>query len=111
MSEQEVDGVAQGRVGSGRRAVDNHLVDQIGGLDDAIDYACLKAGVARDEIEVEILPTRQYSVLPELKVLALLSDFAGSVLGSSYSNSELTFNLGPADGLMSRLPYDIVLNY
>ena len=40
-----VDAIAQGRVWSGTEAIKNGLVDKIGGLDDALDYAASVAKI------------------------------------------------------------------
>lgn len=48
---------AQGRVWTGRQALERGLVDRLGGLDDAIDLACERAGIPEDrEIPIELLP-------------------------------------------------------
>ncbi len=44
--------LAQGRVYTGNQAVDNGLADQLGGLHDAIDYACEAIGADRDHTMV-----------------------------------------------------------
>ncbi len=41
----EVDRLARGRVWSGKDALDRHLVDEIGTLEDAISYAAKEAGI------------------------------------------------------------------
>ncbi len=50
-----IDAIAQGRVWAGREALDLHLVDQIGGLEDAIAYAAQKVkqntGVANYQVK------------------------------------------------------------
>lgn len=57
MDEEAVDSIARGRVWSGKRALDVGLVDQLGGLNDALDYAA-KAGGAMDRFgaQVDIVP-------------------------------------------------------
>jgi protease-4 len=40
-----VDSIAQGRVWSGKKALEIGLVDKLGGLDDAIEFAAAKAGI------------------------------------------------------------------
>jgi protease-4 len=54
MSERDVENVAQGRVWTGRQGRDNGLVDQIGGLNDAIRVARERAGIDPD-LDVEVL--------------------------------------------------------
>ncbi len=45
MTFAQVDAIAQGRVWSGTEAIKNGLVDKIGGLDDALDYAASVAKI------------------------------------------------------------------
>ncbi len=57
MSIDDVDQIARGRVWSGLAAVDVGIADQLGGLNDALDYAAVKSGEAdRHDIDVIILP-------------------------------------------------------
>jgi protease-4 len=56
MPVEELRAVARGRVWTGADAVDNGLVDRVGGLTDAIDVACARAGVGRDDVDVRHLP-------------------------------------------------------
>lgn len=48
--------VAKGRVWTGADAVEVGLVDALGGLTDAVDVACERAGVSRPDAEVRTLP-------------------------------------------------------
>jgi protease-4 len=57
MSLTEVEKVAQGRVWTGIDAVENGLVDELGGLDDAIAKAAELAGV--EDYSTLVLPTRK----------------------------------------------------
>jgi len=52
MSEERLHELAQGRVYMGSQALENGLVDERGGLSAAIDYACERAGVAREGAKV-----------------------------------------------------------
>lgn len=54
---EQVEAIAEGRVWSGKRAVDLGLVDELGGLDRAISKAAEFAGMA-DGYEVEIYPRK-----------------------------------------------------
>ena len=49
MSEDRLRELAQGRVYMGSQALENGLVDERGGLSAAIDYACEKVGVERED--------------------------------------------------------------
>jgi protease-4 len=60
MSEAEVDAVAQGRVWTGAEAKQRGLVDELGGLSDALALAKQRAGIARDEeVALVVLPERK----------------------------------------------------
>jgi protease IV len=48
--------VAKGRVWTGADARAHGLVDELGGLDDAIDLACSRAGLRRKDADVRALP-------------------------------------------------------
>ncbi|MFH1690414.1 MAG: signal peptide peptidase SppA, partial [Candidatus Eisenbacteria bacterium] len=52
MSEERLHELAQGRVYMGSQALENGLVDERGGLSAAIDYACEKVGVEREDAKV-----------------------------------------------------------
>jgi len=52
MSSDELHELAQGRVYMGSQALKNGLVDERGGLSAAIDYACEKVGVEREDASV-----------------------------------------------------------
>lgn len=48
--------VARGRVWTGADALEHGLVDELGGLERAVEVACERAGVARDEVELRVVP-------------------------------------------------------
>lgn len=52
-----IDAVAQGRVWTGRQALEQGLVDRLGGLSDAVEIAKERAGIAKgQEVALTILP-------------------------------------------------------
>jgi protease-4 len=59
MSKEDVHAVAQGRVWTGDQALERHLVDEIGGLDDAIAKAAELGGAKADDVEIRRLPERK----------------------------------------------------
>ena len=68
----QIDAIAQGRVWTGQQAVQNGLVDALGGLDKAIDVAKEKAGIDPDD-EVQLV------VYPEPKSFyELVTEFSGA---------------------------------
>ena len=84
MTPEQIDAVAQGRVWTGRQAREKGLVDELGGLDRAIDIAKERAGIdAGDEVELVVYPPRRslYEALTEqfgtrLGAWSLLADRA-----------------------------------
>ncbi len=57
MSVEQVEKIAKGRVWTGKRAVENGLADQFGGLNEALDYAAVQAGAQdRHTVDVVMLP-------------------------------------------------------
>ncbi|MCT4560822.1 MAG: signal peptide peptidase SppA [Crocinitomicaceae bacterium] len=59
MSKDKVDQIARGRVWSGTDAKRIGLVDQIGGLTDAIEYAAKGADIDMDELKVVYYPLKK----------------------------------------------------
>lgn len=65
---ERIDRVAQGRVWTGRQALNNGLVDALGGLDEAIALAKKHAGLDADsDVELVVYPPRRnlYEVLSD----------------------------------------------
>jgi protease IV len=61
---------AEGRVWTGKQALDRKLVDQIGGIIDALELAREKAGIDKDEPVSLTLVTGKDEMLPQLAGLA-----------------------------------------
>jgi protease-4 len=67
-SPEQIDAVAQGRVWTGQQAKAHGLVDELGGLTEAIEIAKARAKIAADEdVEVVVYPPRRslYAALVE----------------------------------------------
>lgn len=109
MSKEAVNQIAQGRVWSGVDAVNNGLVDELGSLDDAIEYAA-------ELVELESFGLRKY---PKYKsdFERLMEDLGGvkAKIGGSVMKEELgveTYNafkelkkLTEQQGVQARMPY------
>ncbi len=110
MSVDDIKAIASGRVWSGLQALDNGLIDQLGGIDDAIALAAEKAGVA-DDYKVRYYPEKK----PFLE--QLLSDLEGEAK-TKFMKEELS-DLYPylrqyekvknLRGLQARLPFELRL--
>lgn len=88
----EIDRVAQGRVWTGRQALDHGLVDALGGLDRAVEEAKTLAGIAADEeVELVIYPPRRsvYEILTQDLARSAGATLTERWVASSLSAGEL----------------------
>ena len=53
---EDLRAVARGRVWTGADAVRRGLVDELGGLERSVELAAEGAGVARDDVELRVMP-------------------------------------------------------
>lgn len=111
MSIDMVDSVGQGRVWSGKDALELGLVDVLGGLDDAIAIAKDMAGIEGEYRIVEY---------PELEnpIEKLIQDFTGGMqakvmedkLGELSRYFDLLEKSKSMQGLQTRLEYDLIID-
>ncbi len=87
LSAVQVDQVGQGRIWTGRQAEQNHLVDGLGGLWDAIERAAEAAGIP-DEQEVKVVH------LPRPR----------SLMEALFFGSGVSAPPGPLSGVLARFP-------
>lgn len=108
-----VDSIGQGRVWAGADAIDIGLVDELGGIEDAIDYAAEQAGI-EDVIVVE------YPEMPEDDLSELLDIIESMEDGKDKDNDpglsqQILNNLKAIDkvtkmkGVQARLPFEIIV--
>lgn len=109
MTQAEVDSIGQGRVWSGTDALKIKLVDELGGLDDAIAYAAKKAKV--EHYKLEELP-KQTSLIDQLtkeKEEKFEEAMLKRNLGSTYIYLKQVRNLINMKGVQARLPFEMVI--
>ncbi|MGE5421250.1 MAG: signal peptide peptidase SppA [Chloroflexota bacterium] len=109
MEASSVDSIGQGRVWSGSSAIKIGLVDEIGGLNDAIKGAAELAGIS--DYSVKELPVSED---PYMKLLSQLSgDIKMRVLRKELGESVKYYNMmkeiTQMSGVQARLPYIIEL--
>ena len=107
MSSESVDSIGQGRVWSGTSALRIGLVDEIGGLKDAIKGAAKLAGI--ESFSVRELPVFED---PYMRILSQLSGEARmsilkKELGESVKYYNMVQELRDMSGIQARLPYFI----
>lgn len=106
MSVEEVDAIAQGRVWTGTKALEIGLVDELGGLDAAINYAANLAEVS--DYSLKELPN--YEV--DFKEMFSLNPFAKANVDEMLSQYNLqwlsnTKALIEAKGIQARIPFEM----
>lgn len=104
-----VDSIGQGRVWAGTDALELGLVDELGGLDKAIEYATKQADLTDYSI-------KNYPKQKDLMEMLLSGDiqepYAKSLiknkLGKNYSYLETVDNISRLDGVQALMPFMIV---
>jgi len=104
----EIDSIGQGRVWSGEQAFKLGLVDELGGLDKAIEVAAQKA-------DLEKYVTKHYPVQKDFFTLLLeesLGEMKINLLKSLLNETEFRHysfikNMGKQDIIQARMPFDM----
>jgi len=105
LSRDSVDSIARGRVWTGREALRNGLVNQMGGIKQALDYTAQRLGL--ESYRVSMFPVKR--TLIEFPGGSLFRTVAGLFESSSDLTETLTAGFGGefSEGIIARLPYDI----
>lgn len=108
-TKEKIDSIGQGRVWSGADAIKINLVDELGGLKDAIAYAAKKANVT--DYKLLDLPKQKDPIeelfgngKEEVETRAMKS-----TLGSSYIYFKQVKNAIQMKGIQARLPYEMII--
>lgn len=106
LPQEQVDAAARGRVWTGADARGQGLVDELGGLDRAIDVAASRVGLDRAEVEVRTIP--RFGLLERVRPADSSEDLQAAAASTMARVSEhglvaaLTTALGlPAAGVLS----------
>ena len=107
LTKEQVNEVARGRVWTGADALEIGLVDEIGGLDDAIAYAVEAANL--DGYKLYELPRLKDPFDQFLKNIQvdMSMKFIEDNLGSSIKYFEVLENVNSMKGIQARIPYTI----
>lgn len=110
MPVDKVDAIAQGRVWSGKEAVSNGLVDELGSLEDAIKYAALISNTT-DYKTVNYPQFKKewkdaFDMMPFMKnsKTKLLKEELGE---AQYKLYEATQKVSKSEGVMAKMPYSL----
>lgn len=112
MTVEDVDAIAQGRVWTGAEALGIGLVDQIGTIEDAINYAAtsIEGVTSVNDVQVVAYPK------PQTPIEALLESFGGKgesvFAGTPLENVETAFSgwtEAQSGKMYARIPYEIIV--
>lgn len=108
MSKEKIEKVAEGRVWTGERAKELGLVDELGGLDKALDIAIEKAGIsAYTVLEYPAKESFFSMLLKENPGNYVETKLLKSQLGSYYTQFSLMKNVEEMEVLQALLPWDL----
>ncbi len=109
MTKEEVDEIGQGRVWSGVNAVENGLIDDFGGLNDAIELAAKFAKI--DSYRTIDLPKLKdpFQIFMEELQGNVRASILKKELGTEYKYYEAIKDVTKHQGIQARMPYEIDL--
>lgn len=107
MAKEDVDRIGQGRVWSGKQALEIGLVDELGGLENAISKAAELAEV--ETYKLKSLPTQKE---PLQEIIESLTGQSTSVfmkysLGENYKYLQLIKDMENRDVIQARIPFEM----
>ncbi len=110
MTKEEVDAIGQGRVWSGENAKEIGLIDEFGGLEDAIELAAEIAGVEDYRtVSLPRLPDPFEGLLKSgtdnIRIRLIKNELGDKYRYYQYWKKSTSFN-----GIFARMPYDIYVN-
>jgi protease-4 len=110
MTKEQVDSIGQGRVWSGENAKEIGLIDDFGGLNDAIALAAEIEGL--DEFRTVDLPSLPdpFQELFKVGTDNIRTRFLQNELGEKYRYYEYFKKMSGMNGVYARMPYDIFIN-
>jgi len=105
-----IDSIGQGRVWSGDNGKLNGLVDEFGGLNDAVKLAASKAGLKH--FRIKELPKQKDTFEELMKSFStkVQNSVLQSKLGESYNLWENFSREAHANGIYARMPYNLEIN-
>lgn len=110
MTKDEIDSIGQGRVWVGNDALEIGLVDEIGGLNKAIEIAQEMAKLKK--FKLENYPQRKDPVEQFIEELSgnMETRFMKAKLGDNYKYYKKMESVTKYRGVMARIPYDIEIH-
>ncbi len=111
MSKAMVDSIGQGRVWAGSDAIEIGLVDEYGGINDAIDYAAEMAGIGEEDIALQFYPKKKKNDLFEFLENIEEMDNQTSIQQTSQLELQLREMYGYAQSISTQNKYQARLPF
>ncbi|MCB9194686.1 MAG: signal peptide peptidase SppA [Flavobacteriales bacterium] len=111
-TQAEIDSIGQGRVWAGTDALNIGLVDELGGIDEAIDYALEQAKIKKSDMVIKSYPDWDSDFMELLMQFDMADNDKDK---SSMASEKLRGMINTVDrltsmkGVQARLPYEIVI--
>lgn len=112
MTQAEVDSIGQGRVWAGTDALKIGLVDELGGIDEALDFAASKANLKKSEVIVKAYPEWNSELMDILMQFNMAEEKEEEASVASTKLMEIikvVDRLSSMKGVQARLPYEIII--
>lgn len=110
ISKNTVDSIGQGRVWSGADALKINLIDEMGGLTEAIKYAVKTAKLGENYRLVEYPKQKNpFAMFLEKNEDEMESKLIKKNLGPQYDYLKFVKNIVTQKGAQTRLPYDLII--
>lgn len=112
MTQAEVDSIGQGRVWSGVDALQIKLVDELGGINDAIDFAAKKANLKEGSYKIVSMPERKDPLMDFLKGKREEEESKAfkKYFGQMFDSFYFVKNILNQKGVQARVPFDLLIN-
>lgn len=111
MSIADVDSIGQGRVWSGSDAIKIKLVDELGGIENAVKYAAAKAKLKEDSYSIVALPKKKNPLDKFLKEIQgdMETKMMSKTLGEQFNYIHHIKYLLHVKGVQARMPFDYIV--
>jgi protease-4 len=112
MTKGEIDAIGQGRLWTGKQALERGLVDELGDLDRAVEIAAELANLSDYEIKNVITSTDPVTEFLKKQMGDIKSSIVEDYVGEDVELIHLLRTIRQTRGVQARLPYDFeFLNY
>ena len=107
MSKEEIDAIGQGRVWTGKQAMDRGLVDELGGLDRAVELAAEVADIYNYTLIDVSTAENFFKELMEDRLDGLKLSVARELTGEDYEYFRTLQQIRTTYGIQARIPFDM----